>query len=46
LLRYTIFEALFKEFLALFKTRKKDNSQEKDKEKAKEKDKEKAKEKD
>ena len=46
LLRYTIFEALFKEFLALFKTRKKEKSEVKTKEKDKVKAKGKAKEKD
>ena len=33
LLRYTIFEALFKEFIGLFKTRKKEKEKEKNKEK-------------
>jgi energy-coupling factor transporter transmembrane protein EcfT len=33
LLRYTIFEALFKEFIGLFKTRKKEKDKEKDKKK-------------
>lgn len=45
LLRYTIFEALFKEFIDLFKPKKKEEAKEKVKEKVKEKAKEKAKEK-
>jgi len=45
LLRYTIFEALFKEFIGLFKPKKKEKAKEKAQEKVKEKVKEKAKEK-
>lgn len=44
LLRYTIFEALFKEFVGLFKPRKKEKAKGKDKEEAKEKDQVKSKE--
>lgn len=46
LLRYTIFEALFKEFVGLFIPRKKEKSKGKDKEEDKEKDKKEDKEKD
>jgi hypothetical protein len=45
LLRYTIFETLFKELIALFKTKKKEKSKVKDKEKPKEKPKQKPKQK-